>query len=116
MKYLKTYESLDMPEIGDYVICKDHSFDQEENEEFSNMIGQIVDKNSFNFNELGMIFHNAQQYEYFVKFKEIPEYSDSEFYKTNDGYIRPFFRTEIKFSAKTIDELELKKEVEKYNL
>ena len=46
MKHLKTYENINKPKLDDYVICKDNT-DSEENNEFqlflNNNIGQIED-------------------------------------------------------------------------
>ena len=45
MKYIKTYEKLDKPEVGDYVICRDnlsHASQDITNHFLSNNIGVIV--------------------------------------------------------------------------
>lgn len=111
MKYLKTYESLNNPQIGDYVICKDNQLSKK----ISSMIGQIVDKESDDFKESYSSFYNAG-YDFLVLYKQIPEEFEYNFHKCKMGYVRPFFKTEIKFSAKTIEELELYINAKKYNL
>ena len=61
MKYLKTFENIKEPQIGDYVICSEYDpgSSRTELENFlSNNIGQIINK------------HPAH---YYVKYKHVPK-------------------------------------------
>ena len=52
MKYIRTYENIDNPKVGDYVICKDITSSDEVSENFQKFldenIGQIVSDDDIN--------------------------------------------------------------------
>lgn len=96
MKYLKTFESVNEPQVGDYVSC-------EENDEYftsyfiSNNIGVIID---------------VQDDLYFVKYNNIPKDIKEYF----DEYCRDMLRDEIKFWSKSKEDVDKYIATKKYNL
>jgi len=79
MKYIKLYEKLKKPKIGDYIICKEENINDEALTNFllSN-IGQIYKFNYGSYN-LGKLYAYVVEYNNIPKdleinFREYPEY------------------------------------------
>lgn len=110
MKYIKTFENIDKPEIGDYVIC-----DVEK--------GMFPDLYEFLKLHIGKVINIVESNEpYHVRFDVNREYIDKSIssyhkriYKGKKLTIA-FNRDEVKTFAKTKKELEIKINADKYNL
>lgn len=109
MKYLKTFESLDEPENGDYVSCQEHP---------------SFNITTFTFNNVGRIvrrdIRNDDSVEYVVEYDNISEdllgyfgYMNHDF---GSGYYRKMARKEIKFWSKNKENVIEYIVMRKYNL
>ena len=73
MKHIKTYETLDGPKIGDYVICKDEQNFADLNIFLTSHIGQVV--------QIGNDNKRLLDYPYIVQYHEnIPEVLISDYF------------------------------------
>ena len=132
MKYLKTYESLNVPEIGDYVICKDNTVLHHNNQHYKNSTNlQFLD---FISTHVGQIVKIDVSHEFFVRYDDDPPINlmDYAFYEKNrsiiwdiksakiiyDKYtnITSFKKEEILYWSKDKKEVEAMIEGDKYNL
>ena len=105
MKYLKTYEAIkNQPLVGDYVICSENIINP--NKEMR----ELIRFESENIGQLVEIY--AGEHDYKIKYENIPKFIGRNF----DKNIRIFARSEIKYWAKTKEKLELKLQMDKYNL
>ena len=101
MKYLKKYESLTPPEIGDYVYCNTYDNEEKNLQNFLNTnLGKIIDTNKV-------------EDEFLIEFENLPDnlqnYSD-----TSDNIW--FDKDEILHWSKNPKDLEIYISVNKYNL
>ena len=111
MKYIKTFESVDEPQVGDYVICDEEQLSDKDVTDFVN-------------SHIGIIFKTLNNgrfpNEYVVKFKDVPESLVMKYsFDYGDTYMlnaRKIYRHEIKCWARTKEELEHKIAANKYNL
>ena len=109
MKHIKKYEHtiedehIQLPQIGDYVICTDKhiaSIDKNFDEFLKNNIGKIIKTPS----------HNKTSYD--VKYRLIP--NNVIIYFTNN--IRSFYPKEILHHSPNKEDLELYVQANKYNI
>jgi hypothetical protein len=110
MKYLKLYENLNEPQIGDYVICSEN-FEKCKNF-IENNIGQIV-----------MIKPPFSVFGYLVKYENIPSGLDGYFINlygemTTDTDIayRCMNKDEFLIIDKNIEDIKIKLMAKKYNI
>lgn len=110
MKYIKTFESKDKPQIGDYVLCRYAGMKRTDNEEYfdfiTNTIGQIVKIDD----------EDEVQPLYYVHYENVPDKLKSHW---NGYYVldkEPFRKKNITDWAKTKEDLELKIKSEIYNI
>ena len=103
MKYIKKFESLDEPKIGDYVACEEELGINELCDFINNTVGKIFKiENSY--------------YNYAVKFDNIPQ-NLNEFF-TDFGYkdCRGFNSNEILFWSENKEDVEEYLMTKKYNI
>jgi len=111
MKYIKTYESVFIPnpgdpQIGDYVICIDKTTDDERLVNFINThIGKIVISD-----------RPMQEYDYIVQYDNIPEIFICHEFDFNDHTARPMYKDEILYFSPDKKEMEIILQQNKYNL
>ena len=114
MKYLKTYENINEPIIGDYVICIPDNLIKNSEYFFNNAIGKIIKK----------AIITRKEYSYGVEYENIPKFIQ-EYYcalrKNADGTqyqenIIWFERDMIEYYSKSIEEIKMKMKSGKYNL
>ena len=99
MKYLKKYESLETPEVGDYVLMKSET----SNEKLADLINTTIGKiDSLAYRSL------------YVRYNFSKEILNK--FRFHDLRLREFDKNQIVAFAKTIKELELKIQVKNYNL
>lgn len=103
MKYLKSFESVDEPQVGDYVVCEEDSLTSEFT---SNNVGKIVN--------IEDVFDNT--YCYNVAYDDIPKDIEELFDVIHGYYCRDMSRYEIKFWSKNRKDSELYIVGKKYNL
>ena len=88
MKHIKTYEDLNIPQIGDYVICKNDS-QYEEDFGFDEFISENI----------GQIVNTDETHEYFVQYENVPHDYDLlnyAFFTTDRTFLKGLkFRTLI---------------------
>jgi hypothetical protein len=113
MKYIKTYESIEnvsTPKIGDYVICDDIYY--KNNQHFHFRYRQL---NNFLKNNIGKIISLDGLYNdrFSVKYKNIPHQIKISYFTDN---IRPFELEEIVHWSKNTKDLEMYITANKYNL
>jgi hypothetical protein len=101
MKFLKTYENLNGPKVGDYVICEDPNTRKPLYAFIKNRIGKIVEIDRDKF------------YPYIVRYNNIPEDLIERFSHPNFTNCRDFKRDEILYFSSTKEELE---NLKKYNI
>lgn len=97
MRYIKTYEYVNGPQIGEYVICEEPSNAPLIKDFLENNIGKIVD-------------YDGGKYEVF--YENVPKNLMDSFYRGK----RLMTRDEIKHHAKNIDDLDSIITGNKYNL
>ena len=103
MKYLKTFESLDGPQVGDYVACEEDSLTSDFT---STNVGKIVNIEDDRDNK----YYHVVAYDDIPK--DIEDLFDSQF-----GYLcRDMSRYEIEFWSKNRLEVEAYIAAKKYNL
>jgi hypothetical protein len=103
MKYLKLFENINEPQIGDYVLCKEMDSNDKKLLEFiDNNVGRIVDTKPETdvFTEL-----------FVIKYKNIP--FDNNWQNKNTRY---FLREEILFWSKDKEDCEAFLNAKKYNI
>jgi len=106
MKYLKTFESIDEPKEGDYIIAKlpNHLAYKDTAEIFChNNIGQII----------GIIYNNIDKPIYKVKYENVP--AGLKISNLNNN-IRGFFKKDFELWSKDKEELEAMIAAKKYNI
>jgi len=104
MKYLKRFENINEPEVGDYVIC------------FDSVNGKIGELNIFLSNNIGIFIdteYTVKGYPYLVKFKNIP--NNLGMY-TEDDSCMMFMKDEIVHFSKNKKDLDIYIDQNKYNL
>jgi len=102
MKYLKKYESLEEPEVGDYVLMK-----SEANKKVANLINQTIGR----INKLIQPYFDSR-----VGIEVKYDFPRSVLKNLRIDNTRVFDRDQIVAFGKTKKELELKKQANKYNL
>lgn len=110
MKYLKTFESVNKLQNGDYVYCV-------ENIEYRGDIGEFISNN------IGLLIRNDSGV-YYVRYENIPiDLKDNFTYLSDDCGIKNMLKNEIKFWSKNRKDVEeylkeylLKVKEKKYNL
>jgi len=107
MKYLKSYENINNPKIGDYVIAIDNiTSSKDANDILKNTIGKIISTNKwYRKNPL-----------YTTKYDNIPEDLKGHFSYDNEQNIRKLTRIEIKHFSNSKKELETIISANKYNI
>ena len=111
MKYLKTFESLDEPKVGDYVYMRSSAISEEVKDLVNNSVGKIT-KITYEFNyedvdKNGLIEYIDVKYNFPESI--LKKFGD----KLND---RGFNPDQLVAFAPTIKELELKVAAKKYNI
>jgi hypothetical protein len=117
MKYIKTYENINEPEIGDYVIGWSGYFSEKTNDFLKNSIGKIT-------NSKNNGYKNA---EYQVNYDNVPEdvYKSEDFYTfipykgtrfEKPQYFVKLYRKEINHFSKNKEDLYIYLDSNKYNL
>jgi len=114
MKYIKKFESVGVPQIGDYVACDEKLFDNNNKEDIniynfiSNTIGCITDieKGGSYYDSFG----NKVNIIYIVKYDKYPKGLSSYF----DNLF--FSEYEVKFWSKNKEDVEVYLSGKKYNL
>ena len=112
MKYLKAYESKKGPQIGDYVVCKDSLFEEDEMVNFfANNIGRYIKRNT-------PPYHYAlSEFKYIIRYKNVPKDLRSQFeVDIEDRFIRGMRRDEILFFSSNKEDCEIFINAKKYNL
>ena len=112
MKYLKTFESVDEPQVGDYVICGipgiDSFGDNKDIYKFiSTTIGQLVE------------ISNTIRPTYYVHYENVPEkikWHKEYRYANTIMDKEPFRRMNITAWGKTPEDVKIKLSQNKYNL
>jgi len=111
MKILKFYESLTNDlEIGDYVLIKI---------DISKYTQKQIDTENFINNTIGKIYNIDNSHvntDIYVLYENIPESIKSYFKNMNGVYIRSFDIDRIVEHGKTIEELKMKLETNKFNI
>jgi len=104
MKYLKKFESLEIePKKGDYVFCKDSTWD-EISPFLENNIGKIIIKRN-------------DKIPFDVQYQNIPKEFYDYFENPKPGiFIRGCEYDDVLFFAKTESELLLKRQINKFNI
>lgn len=103
MKHVRTFESIDKPRFGDYVICNETVWNNSFAREFiSSNIGQIVRINE------------KEEYPYVVKYENIPTIIESGFIEIHKS--RLFALNEILFFHKDKEMVKAYLQSNKYNL
>lgn len=107
MKYIKAYENMNLPEINDYVLMKvnlvEYKWKDEVNNYINNTIGQIID-----------VYPNEENIR--IKYDNIPDIIKSWFRIDNGVYSRVIHNDQIVAIGKSIDEVIINKNINKYNL
>jgi len=119
MKYIKRFENLEEPEIGDYVLLQvNRNFSNDYKNFINNNIGEIVsiDKNTYTKARHFEIRYYIDTFEEFSKMKDSFRYisfdvENEEYYFSN--LFNPDYVVEF---GKTKEEVELKIATKKYNL
>jgi hypothetical protein len=109
MKYIKTFENINEPQIGDYVVC------EEEYQRYSS--GNFAREN------VGEIIDTSENgYYYIIKYENVPENLKDELYfkdlDSDKEYsdVIPMNRNEIKFFSPSKEYAESYISSKKYNL
>jgi len=107
MKYIKKFETIDYYDIdeGDYVLIKTESSLSNVREFINNNIGRVAYMN-YNYNVITVGYNDVPKNVEGFFSKIYPEYP----------YTRQFQFNRVKEFGKTIEELELKMQANKYNL
>jgi hypothetical protein len=108
MKYIKQFENLVSPEIGDYVICIPRNMVENGEEFFNNTIGIIIGMTK---EFCGVEYENIPTFisNYYCNWRE----KDGKQYREN---IIWFNLNMIKYYGKSKEEVKLKNITNKYNL
>jgi hypothetical protein len=116
MKYIKTFESLniDEPQVGDYVICKEtqpYKLDYNYNTDTNTDITKL---NTFFNDNIGKILKRFNNGNYLVKFKYVPNHLVSKFSMDDERLMMP---EEIIYHSNNIKDIEqMQMNINKYNL
>ena len=109
MKYLRTYEKLDEPQIGDYVVCMEELSSDKDSlsviKFLTNNVGQFIIKND---NSIFKFF-------YLIKFENVPKRLSGKFFDGSKG-CRRMSRDEILYFSKDKEDCEIFINAKKYNL
>ena len=113
MKYLKTFESVEEPEIGDYVILRtNRDYDKLYNDFINTNVGEIVSKNGNRIE----VRYSVDTFDEFTKMKNYYRYIHYDF-EENEYYFSYWYSTRmISELGKTKEEVELKVSTKNYNL
>jgi len=105
MKYIKKFESVDAPQIGDYVVCQDGLSPSSDND---NLL------NDFMSNNIGVIvmYDPKSSYGYEIEYNNIPD-NAMEYFSNNYILVS---KSEIKFWSKNKEDVEAYLSGKKYNL
>ena len=114
MKHIKKFESLDEPQVGDYVACEE-SWMFAVSEFISNNVGIFKFKYDFDNSEYA-VKYDFDNSEYVIEYDNIPEEFLDYFDHLESGDCRDMTRDEIKFWSKDKSEVEDYIEAKKYNL
>jgi len=111
MKHIKTYENINEPQVGDYVICEEkdryYMLEKELCEFIKNNIGKIVIVNA----------SGNKSCPYTVQYENVPDtIRDNFFTKYNLSNNRNFRKTEIIFFSKYKSDVEAYLTSNKYNI
>lgn len=103
MKYLKLFESLEEPKIGDYVIMRINAQNDKINSFVNNTIGRL---------------ENKQTSRYIVEYENVPKEIEGWFgFKSRDNKCsRTFSKDRLLFFDKNKEDLETKIMSNKYNI
>ena len=115
MKYIKTFESLKTPEVGDYVICTDLTSVPEYVLEFiENNIGQIVEIEMPTSWQLS----SREENPYCVYFENAPYNKTPNYFPKHKEFLscRWFNLREIKYISKNKEELKYIINAKKFNI
>lgn len=115
MKYLKKFENVEEPEIGDYVLMSiQHKKDYYSAyiEFIENNIGEIVSK----VGNIIEVRYYVDTYEEFIMLRTHFRYISYDFENNEYYFSNIFYENNILEIGKTKEEVELKKEIKKYNL
>ena len=104
MKYLKTYEKINEPQVGDYVICDEKMYDKV-NIFLNNNVGQLISRDP---DEYGF----KDEYDYIVKYENVP-LDIKDYFLSN---VRSFGREEIIEFSSNKEDLEAILDANKYNI
>jgi hypothetical protein len=108
MKYIKQYEELKEPQIGDYVIATD---------------SEINSLNTFLIKSIGKIVYRYSVFQdsitnngpdYLISYEDIPENIKQDFHWPDDS--RPFYKKEILHISPNKEDLKVYVNAIKYNL
>ena len=119
MKYLKTFERkvMNTAEVGDYVICHINETDPEEQK----YTDEFLDNNIGILDNIDDTYQNSQGW--YVQFDKAPSkdaksYHNSELSKSFDFKLKiaAFYDDEIKYWAKTEEDVKMMKDIKNYNL
>ena len=117
MKYLKTYENLNEPQIGDYCICYEERLDPNDNDNIilinflKNNIGKIIRERDPNIDAINPNIH------FFVQYENIPKELYIFFRFVNGrNDVRGMSKKEILKYSKNKKELEIFIDINKYNI
>lgn len=113
MKYIKTYENINELQIGDYAIFIPGNIIPKSEDFFNNTIGKIINKSrQYKDISYGVEYENIPKFikEYYCAWRQ---HADGTQYLENIIWFR---QNMIKYYGKTIEEVELKKQSNKFNL
>lgn len=107
MKHLKIYENFNEPIVGDYVICVPDNLIKNSESFFNNTFGRIIKKSII----------SRKSFSYGVEYENVPKFIQAYYcvwrYLEN---IIWFERDMIKYYGRTIEEIKMKMDSDKYNL
>jgi len=108
MKHIKKYE----PEIGDYVALQNYVFWEPWTSYINNQIGQMIDKSGLRY--LIKTYISDDVYDEIFRYTEQKKFTDED---ENGNYIIMKAKIEnIAAFGKTVDEVKIRKNANKYNL
>ena len=119
MKYIKTYEGLKKPEIGDYVVCEEDVDELTPKKDY-------IDVHNFTSNNVGVyVIHKNNtnnDFHYVIKYENIPEELEIDFMDDDtDNYneftsCRRMSLGEIVYWSKDKEDCEVYLSTKKYNI
>jgi len=117
MKYIKKFENIEEPELGDYVLIRENrDYTQPYNDFINNNIGQIV-LTDFSFNKKRIeVRYYVDTFDEFKNMKNYFRYISFDFV-SNEYYFSNWFKMNmVSEFGKTKEDVELKASTKKYNL